>query len=735
MGGPGASGGGGSSNGSTNAAGGTGTSGQGTNGSSSIAAGGGGGGGAGTGGFTASQQGGNGITSSVTGTSTYYGGGGSGGGATLLNGGVGGGGKGGTALAAGVADGTANTGGGGGGSIISGTGISGIGGSGIVVVRFPQTAQTTYEVHTFTQNGATNFNVSGANIANAEYLVVGGGGGGGSDMGGGGGAGGYTDGTTSSFSSNSGAYTTANRVNLSNNPSFETAITNWAGMTRANITTTTAKAFYGNSSMLVTATASPSVDVGVSPAGSYLPVKSGKTYTASLYALQGTGTTGGTLRLRYFDAAGTQLAETTSSLAVLSTSNWTRISATAAAPATAVNASIVFSTPSTVAANDTWYLDAVLLEESGSADQYFDGSSVNSFWTGTANVSSSVMTVTAGTGKNYTANVGFGGAGAPGGQGQRRGYEGTDSTLVDPTVSTSSPLATGGTITYANVPKVPAVTGGTVTNVTVGGNPYEVHTFTQIGANSLIVPQGRPLNSVDYLVVGGGGGGGNTMGGGGGAGGVQQGTTALSPGTYTVNVGTTGIGASTRNVRGGNGGDSYIVPASDPIYMVGGTVSYISIGGTAYKVHTFTDTGANSFSVNGGTINNVNYLVVGGGGGGGNTMGGGGGAGGLIQGTTSIGEGTYSVNVGSGGAGATDRNTRGGQGKESIFGNFIPLTGGTVSYITVGSQRYEVHTFTSSGNLTVSGTVNNAKAKADAEAKANAVPGVVKVVNNVEVQS
>jgi hypothetical protein len=136
IGGNGGSGGGGSGTGGSSVAGGLGIAGQGNNGNSSIFEGGGGGGGAENGGLSVNRQGGNGLPYSITGFSNYYGGGGSGGGGTLLDGGLGGGGKGGIALAAGVADATPYTGGGGGGSIISGTGISGLGGAGIVIVRY-----------------------------------------------------------------------------------------------------------------------------------------------------------------------------------------------------------------------------------------------------------------------------------------------------------------------------------------------------------------------------------------------------------------------------------------------------------------------------------------------------------------------------------------------------------------------------------------------------------------------
>lgn len=141
-GGGGGSGGGGSGSGGQ---GGSGTSGQGNNGapspngSNNLWGGGGGGGGS----AGVSNNGGTGLVSSLSGNNIFYAGGGQGSldGATQT-GGLGGGGAGGIALAQGVANAVPNTGGGGGGTIISGTGVSGIGGSGIVIVRYRRNAST-----------------------------------------------------------------------------------------------------------------------------------------------------------------------------------------------------------------------------------------------------------------------------------------------------------------------------------------------------------------------------------------------------------------------------------------------------------------------------------------------------------------------------------------------------------------------------------------------------------------
>jgi hypothetical protein len=102
----------------------------------------------------------------------------------------------------------------------------------------------------------------------------------------------------------------------------------------------------------------------------------------------------------------------------------------------------------------------------------------------------------------------------------------------------------------------PIATGGTITDISVGGLPYRLHTFTSSGTATFTVD--RQI-SADYLVLAGGGGGGNHSGatgagGGGGAGGLRFGQTKLAPGSHTVVVGAGGQGAVTQNPT--NGGAS-----------------------------------------------------------------------------------------------------------------------------------------------------------------------------------
>lgn len=139
----------------------------------------GGGGGAGTVGLNApatnlAGNGGAGIASAISGTVTAYAGGGGGGcgggGATAGTGGVGGGGAGGTVNGT---NGTANTGGGGGGSP---GGTSGNGGSGIVIVSYPDVyaaaASSTNATVSTSGSGSVLFNGSSQYLSTSATQVI-----------------------------------------------------------------------------------------------------------------------------------------------------------------------------------------------------------------------------------------------------------------------------------------------------------------------------------------------------------------------------------------------------------------------------------------------------------------------------------------------------------------------------------------------------------------------------------
>jgi len=138
-------------------------------------------------------------------------------------------------------------------------------------------------------------------------------------------------------------------------------------------------------------------------------------------------------------------------------------------------------------------------------------------------------------------------------------------------------------------------------------------------------------------------------------------TDVVNPTTYNFDVmatDTTGVNITTR---------SFSIEIRHPYYGAsGGTETTYSLGGTNYKVHTFTSTGVFNAGTGGA---NCDYLVVGGGGAGGGRHGGGAGAGGVIHVTGATLPGTtYTVIIGAGAA----RNDTDGQGVKggdtTVFG-------------------------------------------------------------------
>ena len=104
----------------------------------------------------------------------------------------------------------------------------------------------------------------------------------------------------------------------------------------------------------------------------------------------------------------------------------------------------------------------------------------------------------------------------------------------------------GGWISAASLPF--EITASSVPGNTGQRSGYEIYTFTGSGTMNI---QGPPSPGIvaEYLVIAGGGGGGSGEqhpggdgGGGAGAGGYREGTFLLTPGPYTITVGSGGVG-------------------------------------------------------------------------------------------------------------------------------------------------------------------------------------------------
>ena len=117
-------------------------------------------------------------------------------------------------------------------------------------------------------------------------------------------------------------------------------------------------------------------------------------------------------------------------------------------------------------------------------------------------------------------------------------------------------------------------------------------------------------------------------------------------------------------------GTDAVSPVPPPVGSATGGDINGQAPGNGYKYHTYTTTGASTFVVSGGDLQNCQIFVVGGGGSGGRADAGGGGGGGIAYATgKTLTAGTYPVTVGAGGAGIppSSGERRGNDGGNSSF--------------------------------------------------------------------
>lgn len=103
---------------------------------------------------------------------------------------------------------------------------------------------------------------------------------------------------------------------------------------------------------------------------------------------------------------------------------------------------------------------------------------------------------------------------------------------------------------------VQAEGGTTVTDETINGQKYRIHAFESTGKDEFKVKKAPFNDSMDILLVAGGGGGGENDGGGGGAGGlIYISGQSLTTGTYQLNIGSGGDGATKGSTGFGMSGE------------------------------------------------------------------------------------------------------------------------------------------------------------------------------------
>lgn len=201
-------------------------------------------------------------------------------------------------------------------------------------------------------------------------------------------------GTTASVLNRLRTYATGGvRTNLCTNPSLETDTTGWGvgGTNPPTIARSTTRAFSGAASCLTTWATGTGILKTTFPT---FTTTVGATYTVSIYVWVPTGSVDVTLVI-----SGVTIGPTTSLK-----DQWVRLSITFTATATTHLPEFWAATPPT--AGMTVYSDAVLVEEGPGTNPFFDGNSVNGAWTGTANLSTSTLTIVS-TGNKLSA-VGVG---------------------------------------------------------------------------------------------------------------------------------------------------------------------------------------------------------------------------------------------------------------------------------------------------------------------------------------
>jgi hypothetical protein len=145
--------------------------------------------------------------------------------------------------------------------------------------------------------------------------------------------------------------------------------------------------------------------------------------------------------------------------------------------------------------------------------------------------------------------------------------------------------------------------------------------------------------------------------------GLPAGTTAQRPGSPAA--GMIRYNTSLQQTEYYDGAAWRSVSDSNPV-ATGGTVTDTEIAGVPYRVHTFTATGASTFTVT--KSGEVEYLIVAGGGAGGGRHAGGGGGGGVLTGVASVTPQAYTITVGTGGVPGGYGSRGGNGGNSSAFG-------------------------------------------------------------------
>ena len=181
------------------------------------------------------------------------------------------------------------------------------------------------------------------------------------------------------------------RTNLIPNPSFEVDTTGWtASGTAGAISSTTAAPYIGNSVITHTTTASGTARV----VSDNIAVSPNLPYTVSAFCIATVNANRTAfIDLEWLNSSASVISTSLGSeLVMVAGGVWTYNTSTATAPSDAAFARVILRNFSPTA-SQVFRWDAIMLEQSASAGYYFDGSYVNAAWNGTANNSTSTLTL------------------------------------------------------------------------------------------------------------------------------------------------------------------------------------------------------------------------------------------------------------------------------------------------------------------------------------------------------
>jgi hypothetical protein len=192
--------------------------------------------------------------------------------------------------------------------------------------------------------------------------------------------------------------TTSTRTNILTNPNFEVSVDGW-NTSNTSVARVTTDSYLGVASMSIGITVA-AVDARVGQTQNWDAV-AGVTYTGSVYLKNTAGNNRQmNVSLRYVNSGGVTISEifgTAQSTTVGGA--WTRFTVTGLAPALTTNADLlIYPNTTNASLTNVTLADAALVEVSGSALPYFDGTYDDAYtgytltfqaWNGTANTSTS----------------------------------------------------------------------------------------------------------------------------------------------------------------------------------------------------------------------------------------------------------------------------------------------------------------------------------------------------------